>query len=67
VKGVTEIKLQPLPVVRFRRNLRNTGRTSNIFDVRSDTEKAQHRALWPAFLAAKAAGKRAQFHRAPYG
>ncbi|KAG1676824.1 hypothetical protein FOA52_010333 [Chlamydomonas sp. UWO 241] len=30
----------------------------------SDREEAQHRALWPAFLAAKAAGKWAQFHRA---
>ncbi|KAG1657774.1 hypothetical protein FOA52_010145 [Chlamydomonas sp. UWO 241] len=30
----------------------------------TDREEAQHQALWPAFLAAKAAGKRAQFHRA---
>ncbi|KAG1681609.1 hypothetical protein FOA52_014117 [Chlamydomonas sp. UWO 241] len=30
----------------------------------SDREEAQHQALWPAFLAAKVAGKRAQFHRA---
>ncbi|KAG1680376.1 hypothetical protein FOA52_015467 [Chlamydomonas sp. UWO 241] len=34
----------------------------NVSDL--DREEAQHRALWPAFLAAKAAGKRAQFHRA---
>ncbi|KAG1662088.1 hypothetical protein FOA52_006895 [Chlamydomonas sp. UWO 241] len=35
-----------------------------VFDVLSDREEAQHQALWPAFLAAKVAGKRAQFHRA---
>ncbi|KAG1680934.1 hypothetical protein FOA52_009893 [Chlamydomonas sp. UWO 241] len=35
-----------------------------VFDVLSDREEAQHQALWPAFVAAKAAGKRAQFHRA---
>ncbi|KAG1680366.1 hypothetical protein FOA52_015457 [Chlamydomonas sp. UWO 241] len=35
-----------------------------VFDVLSDPEEAQHQALWPAFVAAKAAGKRAQFHRA---
>ncbi|KAG1675146.1 hypothetical protein FOA52_003369 [Chlamydomonas sp. UWO 241] len=34
-----------------------------VFDVLSDREEAQHQALWPAFLAAKVAGKR-QFHRA---
>ncbi|KAG1671474.1 hypothetical protein FOA52_003132 [Chlamydomonas sp. UWO 241] len=39
------------------------GRTQ-VFDVLSDREEAQHQALWPAFLAAKVAGKRAQFHRA---
>ncbi|KAG1665881.1 hypothetical protein FOA52_005370 [Chlamydomonas sp. UWO 241] len=37
---------------------------SNIFDVLSDREEARHQTLWPAFVAAKAAGKRAQFHRA---
>ncbi|KAG1674826.1 hypothetical protein FOA52_015213 [Chlamydomonas sp. UWO 241] len=51
-------------IVRFPCNLRNTGRTSDIFDILSDEEEAQHRVLWPAFVAAKAAGKRAQFHRA---
>ncbi|KAG1675576.1 hypothetical protein FOA52_014164 [Chlamydomonas sp. UWO 241] len=52
-------------VVRHRCRLRNFGSISiNIFDVLSDTEEAQRRALWPAFVAAKAAGKRAQFHRA---
>ncbi|KAG1659169.1 hypothetical protein FOA52_007550 [Chlamydomonas sp. UWO 241] len=35
-----------------------------VFDVLSDREEAQRQALWPAFVAAKAAGKRAQFHRA---
>ncbi|KAG1662573.1 hypothetical protein FOA52_003952 [Chlamydomonas sp. UWO 241] len=35
-----------------------------VFDVLSDREEAQHQALWLAFVAAKAAGKRAQFHRA---
>ncbi|KAG1665502.1 hypothetical protein FOA52_009763 [Chlamydomonas sp. UWO 241] len=35
-----------------------------VFDVLTDREEAQHQALWPAFVAAKAAGKRAQFHRA---
>ncbi|KAG1678794.1 hypothetical protein FOA52_012834 [Chlamydomonas sp. UWO 241] len=51
-------------VVRSRRNLRDVDPTATVFDVLSDREEAQHRALWPAFLAAKAAGKRAQFHRA---
>ncbi|KAG1670437.1 hypothetical protein FOA52_010173 [Chlamydomonas sp. UWO 241] len=37
---------------------------ASFFDVLSDREEAQHQALWPAFLAAKVAGKRAQFHRA---
>ncbi|KAG1653204.1 hypothetical protein FOA52_010288 [Chlamydomonas sp. UWO 241] len=35
-----------------------------VFDVLSDRQEAQHQALWPAVVAAKAAGKRAQFHRA---
>ncbi|KAG1662237.1 hypothetical protein FOA52_005481 [Chlamydomonas sp. UWO 241] len=51
-------------VVRYRHRLRSGGRMSNIFDVLSEREEAQHQALWPAFLAAKVAGKRAQFHRA---
>ncbi|KAG1656924.1 hypothetical protein FOA52_015317 [Chlamydomonas sp. UWO 241] len=54
-------------VVRYRCSLRCCGNIStknNIFDVLTDTEEAQRRALWPAFVAAKAAGKRAQFHRA---
>ncbi|KAG1661349.1 hypothetical protein FOA52_002463 [Chlamydomonas sp. UWO 241] len=49
-------------VVRSRRNLRDVDPSAGVFDVLSDREEAQHRALWPAFLAAKAAGKRAQFH-----
>ncbi|KAG1654994.1 hypothetical protein FOA52_008403 [Chlamydomonas sp. UWO 241] len=51
-------------VVRSRRNLRDVDPSAAVFDVLSDREEAQHRALGPAFLAAKAAGKRAQFHRA---
>ncbi|KAG1663797.1 hypothetical protein FOA52_004355 [Chlamydomonas sp. UWO 241] len=51
-------------VVRSRRNLRDVDPSAAVFDVLSDREEAQHRALWPAFLAAKAARKRAQFHRA---
>ncbi|KAG1655903.1 hypothetical protein FOA52_009845 [Chlamydomonas sp. UWO 241] len=51
-------------IVRSRRNLRDVDPSAAVFDVLSDREEAQHRALWPAFLAAKAAGKRAQFHRA---
>ncbi|KAG1659094.1 hypothetical protein FOA52_013740 [Chlamydomonas sp. UWO 241] len=42
----------------------NISTKTNIFDVLTDTEEAQRRALWLAFVAAKAAGKRAQFHRA---
>ncbi|KAG1654280.1 hypothetical protein FOA52_005660 [Chlamydomonas sp. UWO 241] len=49
-------------VVRWRRSLRQA--SVAVFDVLSDREEAQHQALWPVFLAAKAAGKRAQFHRA---
>ncbi|KAG1675171.1 hypothetical protein FOA52_003394 [Chlamydomonas sp. UWO 241] len=49
-------------VVRWRWKLRQT--QVAVFDVLSDREEARRRALWPAFLAAKAAGKRAQFHRA---
>ncbi|KAG1650802.1 hypothetical protein FOA52_009406, partial [Chlamydomonas sp. UWO 241] len=51
-------------VLRSRRNLRDVDPSAAVFDVLSDREEAQHRALWPAFLAAKAAGKRAKFHRA---
>jgi hypothetical protein len=52
-------------VVRGRHALRLDGLTSGVYDVLSDREEAQHRALWPAFRKAKAAGKRPQFHRAP--
>ncbi|KAG1673852.1 hypothetical protein FOA52_012877 [Chlamydomonas sp. UWO 241] len=54
-------------VVRYRCNLRcceNISTKANIFDVLTDTQEAQRRALWPAFVAAKAARKQAQFHRA---
>ncbi|KAG1680809.1 hypothetical protein FOA52_008142 [Chlamydomonas sp. UWO 241] len=53
-------------VVRWRWKLPVPQRQTQVavFDVLSDREEARHRALWPAFLAAKAAGKRAQFHHA---
>ncbi|KAG1667747.1 hypothetical protein FOA52_016186 [Chlamydomonas sp. UWO 241] len=55
-------------VVRWRHALRNrqywSGPLAAVFDVLSDREEARRQALWPAFVAAKAAGKRAQFHRA---
>ncbi|KAG1664907.1 hypothetical protein FOA52_006253 [Chlamydomonas sp. UWO 241] len=52
-------------VVRWRHALRRCVDPSTaVFDVLSDREEARHQALWPAFVAAKAAGKRAQFHRA---
>jgi hypothetical protein len=51
-------------IVRGRCKLRDVDPSTAVFDVLSDREEAQHRALWPAFLAAKVAGKRAQFHRA---
>ncbi|KAG1679805.1 hypothetical protein FOA52_012717 [Chlamydomonas sp. UWO 241] len=51
-------------VVRWRHELRRCVDSAAVFDVLSDREEAQHQALWPAFLAAKVAGKRAQFHRA---
>ena len=35
-----------------------------VFEVLSDQEEARRRVLWPAYLAAKAAGKPAQFSRA---
>ncbi|KAG1670176.1 hypothetical protein FOA52_000888 [Chlamydomonas sp. UWO 241] len=47
-------------VVRYRHRLRSGGRMSNIFDVLSDREEARHQTLWPAFVTAKAAGKRAR-------
>ncbi|KAG1674400.1 hypothetical protein FOA52_012927 [Chlamydomonas sp. UWO 241] len=51
-------------VVRNRCCLSGVDPSAAVFDVLSDREEAQHQALWPAFVAAKAAGKRAQFHRA---
>jgi hypothetical protein len=51
-------------VVRFRHQLNDCGMTTYIFDVLSDSEEAQHWALWPTFLTAKAAGKKPQFQRA---
>ncbi|KAG1679425.1 hypothetical protein FOA52_007717 [Chlamydomonas sp. UWO 241] len=51
-------------VVRWRKVLHYSTGCPAIFDVLSDREEAQHRALWPAVVAAKAAGKRVQFHRA---
>ncbi|KAG1661179.1 hypothetical protein FOA52_005984 [Chlamydomonas sp. UWO 241] len=51
-------------VVRWRHELRRCVDSTAVFDVLSDREEAQHQAMWPAFLAAKVAGKRAQFHRA---
>ncbi|KAG1677801.1 hypothetical protein FOA52_008565 [Chlamydomonas sp. UWO 241] len=47
-------------VVRWRHELRRCVDSTAVFDVLSDCEEAQHQALWPAFLAAKVAGKRAQ-------
>jgi hypothetical protein len=51
-------------IVRGRCKLHDVEPSVAVFDVLSDREEARHQALWPAFLAAKAAGKRAQFHRA---
>ncbi|KAG1662280.1 hypothetical protein FOA52_002169 [Chlamydomonas sp. UWO 241] len=52
-------------VVRWRHALRCcVDPSAAVFDVLSDREEARHQALWPAFVAAKAAGKRVQFHRA---
>ncbi|KAG1667742.1 hypothetical protein FOA52_016181 [Chlamydomonas sp. UWO 241] len=50
-------------VVRNRCCLSGVDPSAAVFDVLSDREEAQHQALWPAFAAAKAAGKPAQFHR----
>ncbi|KAG1655148.1 hypothetical protein FOA52_008353 [Chlamydomonas sp. UWO 241] len=52
-------------VVRWRHVLcRTLDLPAAVFDVLGGREAARHQALWPAFVAAKAAGKRAQFHRA---
>ncbi|KAG1657937.1 hypothetical protein FOA52_003016 [Chlamydomonas sp. UWO 241] len=52
-------------IVRWRHALRRcVDPSAAVFDVLSDREEACHQALWPAVVAAKAAGKRAQFHRA---
>ena len=51
-------------VVRYRNLLRDVDPSAAVFDVLSDREEAEHQALWPVFIAAKAAGKRAQFQRA---
>ncbi|KAG1674843.1 hypothetical protein FOA52_015231 [Chlamydomonas sp. UWO 241] len=52
-------------VVRWRHALRCcVDLSAAVFDVLSDREEARPQALWPAFVAAKAASKRAQFHRA---
>ncbi|KAG1666956.1 hypothetical protein FOA52_004239 [Chlamydomonas sp. UWO 241] len=49
-------------VVRSRCGLKGSG--SSIFEALSDRERAQHKALWPAYEAARAAGQKAQFRRA---
>ncbi|KAG1657470.1 hypothetical protein FOA52_003007 [Chlamydomonas sp. UWO 241] len=49
-------------VVRSRCGLKGSG--SSIFEALSDCERAQHKALWPAYEAARAAGQKAQFRRA---
>ncbi|KAG1680948.1 hypothetical protein FOA52_009907 [Chlamydomonas sp. UWO 241] len=52
-------------VVRWRHALRRcVDPSAAVFNVLSDREEARRQALWPAFFAAKAAGKRAQFHHA---
>ncbi|KAG1655010.1 hypothetical protein FOA52_008830 [Chlamydomonas sp. UWO 241] len=48
-------------VVRSRCGLKGSG--SSIFEALSDRERAQHKALWPAYEAARAAGQKAQFRR----
>ena len=40
------------------------GTASFLFEVLTPEEQRQHDALWPLFLAARGAGKRAQFRRA---
>jgi hypothetical protein len=49
-------------VVRSRCGLKGSG--SCIFEALSNSERAQHKALWPAFEAARSAGQKAQFRRA---
>ncbi|KAG1679935.1 hypothetical protein FOA52_006999 [Chlamydomonas sp. UWO 241] len=49
-------------VVRSRCGLKGSG--SSIFEALSDRERAQHKALWPAYEAARASGQKAQFRRA---
>ncbi|KAG1659758.1 hypothetical protein FOA52_004413 [Chlamydomonas sp. UWO 241] len=49
-------------VVRSRCGQKGSG--SSIFEALSDRERAQHKALWPAYEAARAAGQKAQFRRA---
>ncbi|KAG1653344.1 hypothetical protein FOA52_008467 [Chlamydomonas sp. UWO 241] len=48
--------------VRSRCGLKGSG--SSIFEALSDRERAQHKALWPAYEAARASGQKAQFRRA---
>ncbi|KAG1665597.1 hypothetical protein FOA52_003244 [Chlamydomonas sp. UWO 241] len=51
-------------VVHWRHVLRRcVDPSAAVFDDLSDRQEARHQALWPAFVAAKATGKRAQFHR----
>ena len=40
------------------------GECFTVYDVLSPEERQQHARLWPQFLAARAAGKKAQFNRA---
>ena len=49
-------------LVSFRHLLKGSGIT--LFDVLSAEERKLHRKLWPSYLAALAAGKKAQFSRA---
>ena len=51
-------------VVRWRPALRQQPAGWACFDVLSAHEERAHAALWPTFLAAKAAGHRVQFKRA---
>ncbi|KAG1655050.1 hypothetical protein FOA52_003806 [Chlamydomonas sp. UWO 241] len=51
-------------VVCSRCGLKGSGSGSSIFEALSDRERAQHKALWPAYEAARAAGQKAQFRRA---
>ncbi|KAG1681305.1 hypothetical protein FOA52_007351 [Chlamydomonas sp. UWO 241] len=51
-------------VVRWRHALCHTlDPSAAVFDVLSDRKEVRQQALWPAFVAAKAVGKRAQFRR----